>query len=145
MSIRTIVETVKKVHKEDIVLIKVGNFYRAYGKDSYILSYFFEYKLKEEDGVISCGFPINSLKKVQARLENEKINYLILDRSNNYEEDEKYDNKNLNSYQKVYEKARKEATYLIRVDKIVTYLQKNYRKADCKKIILQMEELINEK
>ena len=33
-----------------------------------------------------------------ARLENEKINYLLVDTRKNYDVDEKYDNKNLNNY-----------------------------------------------
>lgn len=145
MAIRTIVETAKKIHKDDLILVKIGNFYHAYGKDSYILAYFFEYKLKEDEGIVSCGFPLNSLNKVKAKLEEQKVNYLILDRRNNYDIDEIYDNKSLNSYQKAYEKARKEATYMIRVDKICTYLQQNYRKPEVKKKILKMEEIMNER
>lgn len=31
MSTVNMIETIKKIHKEDIVLVKVGTFYTAYG------------------------------------------------------------------------------------------------------------------
>ena len=58
------------------------------------------------DGIVSCGFPIESINKIMAKLENKKINYLIVDRRNNYDVDEFYDNKNLNTYNQTYEKAK---------------------------------------
>lgn len=36
MSVVTVIKEVKKIHKEDVVLIKIGNFYHCYGKDAYI-------------------------------------------------------------------------------------------------------------
>ena len=47
MSILNIVKTAKEVHKNDIILVKIGKFYQVYGKDAYVISYFFEYKLKK--------------------------------------------------------------------------------------------------
>ena len=35
-----------------------------------------------------------------------KINYINVDRRNNYEVDEKSDNKNLNKYDEIFEKAK---------------------------------------
>lgn len=63
------IETIELLNKNNICLIKFGNFYHAYGKDAYILSYLFNYKidlLKNE-----CGFPLVSLNKVMAKLEDE--------------------------------------------------------------------------
>ena len=31
MSVITVIKEVKKIHKEDVVLIKIGNFYHCYG------------------------------------------------------------------------------------------------------------------
>ena len=87
MAVTTIIKTIKSIHPDSIILVKVGKFYNVYGKDSYILSYFFNYKLKELDGIVSCGFPIESINKIMAKLENKKINYLIVDRRNNYDVD----------------------------------------------------------
>ena len=107
MGIIRIVKTAKEVHKNDIILIKIGKFYQVYGKDAYIISYIFDYKLKKVEEVYMCGFPQDSYNKVIAKLEEKKINYMILDRRNNYEIDEICDNKNLNTYTTYFEKARK--------------------------------------
>ena len=59
------------------------------------MSYLFNYKLKKFEGkYVTCGFPLDSISKIMAKLEEKKINYIILDRRNIYEEEEKYD-KNL--------------------------------------------------
>ena len=101
------IKTIKQVHQYDIVLMKIGKFYHVYGRDSYIISYLFGYKINEIENMSMCGFPINSLNKIIAKLEEKKINYLIVDRKNNYEVDEIFDNKNLNNYKKYFEKAKK--------------------------------------
>ena len=80
----------------------------SYGKDAYIMSYIFGYKLKLiENNIYVCAFPKNGLNKVMAKLENKKINYIVLDRRNNYRVDERFDNGNLNKYSKYIEKAIK--------------------------------------
>ena len=84
MGILNIVKTVKEIHKEDIVFVKIGKFYQVYGKDAYIISYLFDYKLKKVEEVYMCGFPESSKNRVIAKIEEKKINYIILDRRNNY-------------------------------------------------------------
>ena len=67
MAILTIIKEVKKVHPKELALVKVGNFVHSYGKDSYILSFLFGYKIKViENNCSACGFPQKSLPKVQA-------------------------------------------------------------------------------
>ena len=68
-------------------------------------------KLKKVENVMMCGFPLSSIHKVMAKLEERKINYLIVDRRNNYEVDEISDNKNLNNYIKYFEKAKRYINY----------------------------------
>ena len=114
MGIINMVKTIKEVHKLDIAFIKIGKFYHVYGKDAYIISYLFSYKLKELEGMPLCGFPLSSLNKIIAKLEEIKINYLIVDRKNNYEVEENSDNKNLNNYTKYFEKAKKYVIMLIK-------------------------------
>ena len=53
-------------------MIKVGKFYKVYAKDAYIISYLFEYKIKEEGKMETCGFPEQILNKVKANLENKR-------------------------------------------------------------------------
>lgn len=43
MSVVRMAKNIKQVHMDSI-----GSFYHAYSKDSYILSYLFEYKIKQE-------------------------------------------------------------------------------------------------
>lgn len=82
--------TKKELYDESIVLIKVGTFYNAYFKDAILLSYLFGYKIKKLDkNVNNCGFPVSTLNNVKYLLEQKKINYIIIDKAHNYEENEK--------------------------------------------------------
>ena len=65
MSTVNMVKTIKKIYPLCIVLVKIGNFYHVFGKDSYILSYLFEYKIVEKSGIPTCGFPINAISKMK--------------------------------------------------------------------------------
>ena len=64
---------------------------------------------------------------------------MIVDRRNNYDVDEFYDNKNLNTYNQTYEKAKQYINSKHRVDKIYQYLIHNLNN---KKLINQMEKVI---
>ena len=79
MGVINIAKTIKKIHIKDIVLIKIWSFYYAYDRDLYILSFLFSYRLNKIEDVYSYAFSTKSLKK---------INYIIIDRRNNYEVDE---------------------------------------------------------
>ena len=112
------IRSIKEIHKYDLCLFKVGAFYHAYGRDSYILAYLFDYKLKDtslEKGWKECGFPITNVSKIMARLEEKKINYILIDRRNNYDVDGKMDFGNLNRYQATYEKSNKYVNYKKRI------------------------------
>ena len=137
------VQNVKEIHYKYIVFVKVGNFYYCYGRDSYIISYLFNYKINIlNQNIYSCSFPQNALNKVIANLEQKKINYLILDRRNNYEIIEKSDNKNLNRYDKFYEIGKKKKVMQMRVEKIRSYLLENM---EDKELIERIEKAINER
>lgn len=145
MGVKNIIESVKKVHPEYMVLIKEGSFYHTYGKDAYIISYLFGYKIKEIEKIKACGFPINTINRVVAKLETNKINYLILDRRNNYDIEEIYNNKNLNEYKKNYEKSKCYINKMARINSINQFLIENMNKENFKEIINLMEEIINER
>mgnify|MGYP000039084488 CR=1 FL=1 len=146
MGIINVISNMKKIHKEDIVLVKIGKFYYSYGKDAYILSYKFGYKLMkiEKFNVYSCAFPTQSYTKVIANLERCKINYLLVDRRNNYDVEEFSNNGNLNTYNKWFEKAKKSINIKIRMDKIYNYIIENMDKDYINNILNKMEEIINE-
>ena len=145
MGIVNIVKTVKQVHKESIVFVKIGKFFHVYGKDSFIISYLFHYKIREvEDKIYMCGFPQSSMKKITATLENRKIDYLVLDRRNNYEVDEKSSNGNLNQYQAIYEKAKSGIMINLRIQKIYQELISMGEEVKIFSILDNMEKILNE-
>lgn len=122
MNVVNIVKAIKQIHPEYIVLIKIGKFYYSYSKDAYIVSYIFNYKLKiVEENIRVCAFPVFILNKIMAKLEENKINYIVIDRRNNYEVDEKIDNGNLNKYNFYLEKSKRYIKFSTKIDDILKY------------------------
>ena len=142
MGIINIVKNVKEVHKEYVVLVKVGNFYNCYGRDSYVISYLLGYKINILDNnIYNSSFPKSAYSKVLSILEKNKINYIVLDKRNNYDVEEEDNNKNLNKYKEFYEKAKKEIAKKMRIEKIYKYLLMS----NDEKIIYEVEKTINER
>ena len=61
-----------------------------------------------------------------AKLEENKINYIIIDRRNNYEVDEKSDNGNLNKYNLYLEKSKKYIKFSTQIDDTLKYTSNNF-------------------
>ena len=143
MSILIMIKGIKQIHNKDIVLVKIGKFYYCYGKDAYIISYFFGYKLNLIENIAySCGFPSQSLSKVIAKLENKKINYIIVDRRNNYEVEERENYKNLNSYDIYFRKAKEKIGTKLRIQKINNYLLGNSENNRIKEVLMLIERIL---
>ena len=139
------IKSIKQIHSKDVVFVKLGKFYYCYGKDAYIISYFFEYKLNLiENTIYSCGFPSQSLNKIIAKLENKKINYVIIDRRNNYEVQEVKNFKNLNSYEKYFEKAKEKIGVKLRIQRIGSYLLGNSDKNNIRGLLAKIEKILQE-
>ena len=139
------IDEIKEIHAKDICMFKVGTFYHAYGRDAYILAYLFDYKIKElGENHKECGFPIGAVNKVTAKLQNSQINYLLIDRRNNYDVDEKEDYKENNKYDGLYEKAKKYVNCRKRIDNINHYLEENIEDKNITKKIARMEQIIYE-
>lgn len=132
------VETIKQIHKEDVVLVRIGTFYNAFGKDAYVLSYLFNYKLSKAQNTYTAAFPTNSLNKIKVGLENNKVNYIVVDRRNNYDVEDECINKKQNNYIKIFEEAKVKINAQNRIDKIIKYLQDN------PKVIEELEKTIVE-
>ena len=93
------------------------------------------YKIKIiEKNCPTCGFPSKSLTKIESVLENKVINYLVLDRRNNYDPEEISDNKNLNTYEEEFEKAYKYLSSKKRIDEIYKKLLDQINKKDLEEI-----------
>ena len=146
MSVINMHKNIKEINPDFIILYKVGSFYHAYSKDAYIMSYLFGYYIKtvSKENIAMVGFPINGISKVKANLENKKINYILIDVRNNYDEDEKLDNKNLNTYEEQFEKAHKYIKIKRRIDKISEMLTFEIEKDGIKDKLRKIEEIIDE-
>lgn len=140
------IKTIKEVHPKYVCMFKIGAFYHVYNRDSYILSYLFNYKIKDlGNNHKECGFPENALPKVMTKLENNKINYLVIDRRNNYDVDQQEDYKDLNKYENYYEKSNKHINHKFRIENITQFLNDNINEKDFTKILGKMEEIIYER
>ena len=143
--ILTIVKNMKEVEPAFLLMFKIGNFYYAYGRDSYILSYFFGYKIKMVQSEIpSCGFPKNAISKVEAKLEHHKINYMLLDKRNNYDVDDKSDNGNLNQYNIFYEKSKQYIKIRNKINNLSQELILQIENEGIKDKLKRIEDIINE-
>ena len=111
MKIENTIKLFKEIHPETLILIKVGSFYHAYGKDSYILSYLFNYQIKKvQVNYSTCGFPLAGKARVITKIEELMISYLIVNKAENYEISEEEDFKSKNQYTEIFNKAHKYLT-----------------------------------
>lgn len=138
-----VVKTIKQIHSNDVCLFRMGGFFHTYGNDSYILSYFFGYKIRDlGNNVVECGFPVDIIPRIMKKLEDNKINYIILDRRNNYNIEEKTNYKNLNRYSRFAKKARNYINSKSRIENINEYLMKHIYEENTKKLIGKIETYI---
>ena len=78
-----------------------------------------------------------------AKLEDNKINYVIIDRRNNYDVEDKMNYKDLNRYDKFAEKAKVYVSAKKRIDRINLFLNQNIYQSDIKRVIAEIEKVIN--
>ena len=125
------IKNIKELLPEYVVLVKIGTFYEVYNNDSYIISYLFNYKIKTLiDGDKNCGFPTGALNKVLSTLENKSINYIVVDKKHNYEEETKMNFKRKNKYNELLTKSKEYIDRITRINKIRNYLLNNYSKIE---------------
>lgn len=131
--------SIKELFPEYVVMIKIGTFYEVYNDDANIITYLFKYKIKtlsSSDRV--CGFPLGAINKVLYILENKNINYIMIDKSHNYEEEGKVNYKKKNKYYEVLDIANEYIDRMERIDKIRNYLIKDSSKLlDIEKILYE--------
>ncbi len=145
MKIENTIKIFKEVHPESIIMIKMGTFYHAYGRDSYILSYLFDYQVKKiQSNYSTCGFPSSGLSKVQSKLEELEVSYIILNKSENYEVVEEEDFKSKNKYNEVYNKAYGYVSKKNRIDSIYQFLLESIAEENIKEKLARVEEIIYE-
>lgn len=145
MKIENTIKIFKEIHPTSIIMIKMGTFYHAYGRDSYILSYLFNYQVKKiQTNYSTCGFPASGLSKVLSKLEELEISYIILNKSENYEIVEEEDFKGKNKYNEMYNKSYNYVSRKNRIDSIYQFLLESISEEQIKDKILRIEEIIYE-
>lgn len=145
MKIENTIKIFKEIHPESIILIKMGTFYHAYGRDSYILSYLFNYQVKKvQCNYSTCGFPSSGLNKVLSKLEELEVSYIIINKSENYEVVEEEDFKSKNKYNEMYNKAYNYVSKKNRIDSIYQFLIESIAEEKVKEKIVRIEEIIYE-
>lgn len=145
MKIENTIKVFKEIHPTSIIMIKMGTFYHAYGRDSYILSYLFNYQVKKiQTNYSTCGFPASGLSKVLSKLEELEISYIILNKSENYEIVEEEDFKGKNKYNEMYNKSYNYVSRKNRIDSIYQFLLESISEEQIKDKILRIEEMIYE-
>ena len=140
MSVVNMVNNLKELFPEYVVLLKIGTFYECYNDDANIISYLFQYKIKVlSSGDKNCGFPLVSYNRVISNLESRNINYISIDKNHNYEEMDKMNYKQKNKYKEISSKANDYLDKVNRIDKIKAYLLKNSDKLE------EVEKLLYER
>ncbi len=140
MGVVNIVATIKLIHPSCLVMVKIGSFYSSYGKDAYILSYLFKYKIQEKENIQISSFPVSSINKVENVLEKNKIDYIVVDKRSNYEEEQKVINKQNNNYEKILEKANKSVMLMLRIQRIYEILLGQINNKDINKKLEEIEK-----
>lgn len=144
MSVIQMAQKLKTIHPESVMMYKIGSFYHCYGKDAYLLSGMFGYLLKSTANTVECGFGVNAINKVKSKLEENKINYLLLDPRNNYYVDEEDDNKNLNEYNKHFKTCYIAVKNRNEIKKISERLELLIDNGNFKNIIRKLEDVLDE-
>lgn len=144
MKIENTIKIMKEVHKDRIIMVKVGPFYHCYGRDAIVMSYLFDYNLKKVETNYNCGFPTSAINKVMSNLEEKKISYMTVDKADNYEVIDEEDCKNDNKYNEIYSKANKYVNKKNRINEIHNYLMENIGDDDIKEKIMKVEEILYE-
>ena len=146
MSTIDMIRTMKQVHPDYVILVKIGKFYHAYGKDAYIVSFLFNYQLKKADiNTKTTGFPEVALNKVLSVLEDKKISYMVIDRGANYEVTDEENYKQANTYSEIYNIAHKYQSKKNKIDEIYEYLISNINDEEIRQKINSIEEILYER
>lgn len=143
MSLENSIRLIREVHPSTVILVRLGKFYQCFGKDAYIVSYIFDYKLKK-DKYVSCGFPLSALNKVKVRLEHEKIDYIVVDKRLDYEVLGKEQFEKENKYEETYAIAKNQYILKERIGKINKYLVDNLSNVEVVNKIKALEKLLYE-
>lgn len=78
MGISTMLKLLQEKESGKIVLVNIGNFYVASGKDAVLLNKILDLKLTcLEKGICKVGFPISALEKYTNKIEEKQYSYIV--------------------------------------------------------------------
>lgn len=145
MGIINVVKNIKEIHPKAVLCFKIGNFYHCYGKDAYILSYLFDYNVsRTKEEIATCGFPIRSIPKIMATLEQNKVDYITFEPRNEYDIEEKQEFKNLNRYEEILKKANKYVRIKKKMKVLTEELLENLEDEETINKLRKIEDIIYE-
>ena len=130
-------EMYKRQYNNYVILFKQGNFYLSINDDALVLNNLFNYKIKAVTNYIKAGFPLKSIDKVINILENNTINFLIIDK--NIIDKKKYPNNNYFNY------LNKDSNFefiLSRINKIDQTLKDNLLNSNIENLLSHIERII---
>ena len=141
MNVLKKIKETKKIEPNSIVFVKFGSFYNIYDEDSFILSYLFGYKIKlSESNYRTCSFQITSSNKVFSELEENMINYLVIDKKSNFEITKRVDFKEENQYKNFSKIA---LPYISLKEKLEVLCQNILKNIDDRNLDAKLENLEN--
>ena len=94
--------------------------------------------------MLTCGFPLNTEKKVRTKLEERKMNYMLLDPRNEYHIDAQEDFRKLNNYEIELNKAYSFVKNKKKIKRISEELELFIDKPNFKEVIRKIEDLLDE-
>ena len=78
MGISTMLKLLQEKDKGKIILVNIGNFYIAAGKDAVLLNSIIGLKLTcLETNICKVGFPLNALEKYTKKIEEKNYSYIV--------------------------------------------------------------------
>ena len=108
MKLNNTIDVIKKLHPQTVILLQISSLYHTYGNDAQIMSYLFGYQINQNaNGYNECVAPKKAINNILKTLEYNKINYITIVRSQNYEIDQKQIYDGQNQYATIYKKSRK--------------------------------------
>lgn len=139
MNVESSVAQLRKENGNFIIILKYGAFYHTYDRDADLMSYVFDYKIKNRE----VGFPESAKDKIANKLNMEKVNYIFVEyNSGECITNLKKDFYEENKYLEIYSKAGKYFLLKNRIDEIHKYLLNNIYSSDIKQKINNIEELL---
>lgn len=125
-------------YKEYVVLVKSGIFYECFNDDIGVMYSLFLYKIKNNGSNYVVGFPSSSLSKVLNILEENKINYIVVEDNNIVD---KYKT-NKNRYLEYMIDLNKFIYINMKIESIYRKLQNSILNDNIEKVLFEIEELL---